>query len=258
VSFSVNPVAAAANTADTTRTQLRQLLDTGMSCVVVHPWQQGIGQGQGVYRHLSAPNAIQALADKLTDNNDISSPNTNQEALALLINATNLNDFAQQLAAFSTVVAIPELQMLQRRAEQLKTLDADKVLLPDPASNARWVSRNALQLEAARESLKKVSGQLALALGYDAENIDPVTELQALISKKQNQLTALETDYSNFIAQFGGSSGCGLFLNSASPEQLGNSLRAAPGPGHEFVFSAAIMFLADTGNLTFFKEVLGL
>jgi len=256
--FTLNPVALAAMNSASTWAQLAALLDVNVRCLVVHPWQQGIGQGQGVRRYLSAPNAVEAMVRKLGDTGDANLPTENQDAIALLLPAAQLSDFTQMLEAFNAVFPLPELQRVQRRAAQLERLDAEKLNTPDTPSNTRWQPRNGLQFDSTHQVCKKMGVHVAMALGYDAENISPVDELQALITKKQNAITGQQAEYATLTALFTGGSGKALFLPSSTAQQLATALANTSGPGHEYALCVGVVFLAAPGQLTFLKEVLGL
>ncbi|NIB44765.1 hypothetical protein HBA55_34615 [Pseudomaricurvus alkylphenolicus] len=257
-SITKNPTATTANTASTNAASHQALFNVSVDALCVHPWQQGVGSGDGVYRHLSAPNAVAALVNKLNDQADHRLPVGTLEGVAVLINAVSLSDFAQQLGAFNAVFPVEELQAVQRRVEQLSTLENDKVLLPDAALNARWVNKNLLQWSNARSGASHVDRATSMASAYDSENQTPTAELQALIAKKQSRLQSDQSALSTLQASVTGGAGQALFLDSGTRTQLADALNAAGSPGHEYIFCAAVLMVSPPGQLAYVKEVMGL
>ncbi|MGO1273472.1 MAG: hypothetical protein ACTMK5_17105, partial [Pseudomonas helleri] len=79
---SPGPVGAAAEAAVAAgRAGLADALGEVPACLVVTPFQSGVGQGRGYQRYLSAPNLLQQLGEKLEDTGDDSRPSGSQYAL---------------------------------------------------------------------------------------------------------------------------------------------------------------------------------
>ncbi|MBL4755827.1 MAG: hypothetical protein JKY52_19815 [Flavobacteriales bacterium] len=256
--FVANTVASDVSGVGSSWAQLVDAINANTHVVAVHPWVADVGQGGGVFRNLSPQNAVNALADKLVDANDASLPGGEKEAVAIMVYSSTLDNFESQLAAFNAVFPVAEFQMVQRRAKQLFNLDAEKILLPQPAKNSRWVLSNTLQQSTTNNVLSVVGKRLAIAVGYDAENTDPVSELQTLIAKKQQHIQDSKTISDALLSSFSGDTGHAAFVSARPLSSIANLLRTTETGGHENNLCAAVLVVADAGELTFLKEVLGL
>ena len=99
VTTSPGPVGAAAEAAVVAgRAGLADALGEVPACLVVTPFQSGVGQGRGYQRYLSAPNLLQQLGEKLEDTGDDSRPAGSQYALVVMFLGTRYDKFAAILA----------------------------------------------------------------------------------------------------------------------------------------------------------------
>ncbi|MFC6977607.1 hypothetical protein [Microbulbifer taiwanensis] len=128
--FVKNPTAATAQGSAAAQNNLVALFGVDLRLLVVHPYQEGVGQGTGYSRHLSAPNAQLALAEKLGDAWDTHTPAGTLEAVAVLFAEQTLEAFAARLAAIGQAFPVPELRMAERRTDHLLRLEAEKSVLP--------------------------------------------------------------------------------------------------------------------------------
>lgn len=256
--FENNPTAAIAQGAAAAQNNLVDLFDADLRLLVVHPWTEGVGQGEGVIRHLSAPNAQLALAKKLADTWDTHKPGGNLEAVAVLFAEQTLQAFAARLSAIGQVFPLPELRVAERRAEQLLRLESEKSVLPGASLGGQWRPRRLLQLHMAKTSAQCVGAEIATAYGYEVENTDPVTELQQLAAKKQAYLDSVRAETENRVAQFAASGRTYCLYASGSTSDIADQVAAAGPFDHDHVFSAAILFTAAPGELTPLKEIFGL
>ncbi|MBU6950988.1 hypothetical protein [Hahella sp. HN01] len=256
LAYSPNPLATQASEAAAAREAYQALMRYEGRVLCVHPFQEGVGDGSGLYRYLSAPNAAARLAAKLTDAQDTGRPRGQLDAVAVLIVARDLAGFAERLAAFNAVFPAPELQLAQRRAAQLATLEQEKWLLPDAPLTPPWTARDGVQIPRLAQHGRAVGAQLATAQGYAAETPSPMAELQAVIEQKRQRLKELQSHYNELKGQLNGQTGFALYAQgdaSAVAAQL-----QAGAPGHEYVLTAGALFVANAGQLTFLKETFGL
>ncbi|MCX2834447.1 hypothetical protein [Microbulbifer thermotolerans] len=256
--FVNNPTAATAEESAAAQNNLAALFDADLRLLVVHPYQEGVGQGSGYSRHLSAPNAQLALADKLGDTWDSYTPAGDLEALAVLFAEQTLESFASRLAAIGQVFPVPELRMAERRADQLLRLEAEKSVLPGAPLGGNWRPRHLLQLQAARIAAGSVGTEIASAYGYALENIDPLTELQSLAAKKQTHLDAVRAETENLVAQFAAAGPTWCLSATGSPREIAEQIKEVGPYDHDHVFSAALLFVAAPGALTVLREMFGL
>lgn len=256
--LTVNPVSTQAAQAVTARQSLVNLLAFDGKLLVVHPWQHTVGQGEGNVRALSAINAIARLADKLTDQQDRNTPTGAMEAVAILVATASAKDLSSNLSALNAVFPVPELQFVQRRAEQLRDLEKTKWIQRTAPLSPFWKRRQLQQFPALSDSGRYLNQIVATADGYDTENTTPSAELSALIAKKKSYLQQLDSDYTTLQNQLSGSAGLALYVTGSTPATLAQALKTAASPGHESTLSTAILFTGQQGQLTALKEIVGL
>ncbi|WLQ14390.1 hypothetical protein O5O45_00380 [Hahella aquimaris] len=257
LSYACNPLAAQASEAAAARDAYLALMRYEGQTLCVHPFQEGVGDGSGLYRYLSAPNAAARLAAKLTDAQDAGRPRGLLDAVAVLIVARDLAGFAERLAAFNAVFPTPELQLAQRRAAQLATLEQEKFILPDAPLTPPWTARDGIQVHHLAQHGRAVGAQLATAQGYASETPSPIAELQAVIARKRQRLKELQSHYDQLKGQLTGQAGYALYAQGDA-SAVAAQLQAPGAPGHEYVLTAGALFVAGTGQLTFLKETFGL
>lgn len=256
--FTNNPTAATAQGSATAQSDLENLFGVDLQLLVVHPYLEGVGQGDGYSRHLSAPNAQHALAAKLGDAWDSNAPTGSLDAVAVLFAEQTLQAFADRLQALATVFPVPELRVAERRAEQLLRLESEKSVLPGAPLGGHWHPRRLQQLHTAQQSAQVIAAEIACAYGYELEGTDPVAELQALAAKKQQHLDTVRANTQAVVAAFASSGPTYCLSTSGTPREIASQVEATGPFDHDHVFSAALLFTAAPGNLVILQEVFGL
>lgn len=237
--------------------QLIDLLAGRVRVLCVHPWQQGIGQGENHYRYLSPANAVVHAAAKMTEAVDAHRPRAALDALTIIITGKSFADFATSLRAFNQLFPVPDLQLCERRATQLATLEQDKQLLPDAMRNAYWRDRNKITTGPLRSGLSAVGEVCAHAMAYEAGGGDPDAELQALIQKKHAALQTSRDAVDELAAHFSGGSAKAVFLENQTPQQLQNTLNTS-GLTHDDPLCCCLVITAERGGLLTLQQLLGL
>jgi hypothetical protein len=252
-----NPVAGGCAGSGDVLTDLRYMLATKVSVVVVHPWSQGIGQGNNYHRYLSGENAVIAAGNKFGDMADTNKPGAAVDAVALLLTGTGFADFAQTLKQFNTVFPIEQTLMCERRARQISTADGDKQILPDAALNAPWQNRRMAGQGNNRNATARVSDLVAHSGGYEsgAESVD--SELQALINKKKASLILAQQQVDAVAALFSGGVGRGAAFQNQTPAQIKNALLNS-GVGHSAPLACCVVLSSAVGGLQLVMETLNL
>lgn len=252
-----NPVAGECVGAAASFNQLIDLLAGRVQVLCVHPWQQGIGQGENHYRYLSPANAVVHAAAKVSEIVDARRPRGALDALTIIITGKSFADFANALRAFNQLFPVPDLQLCERRAAQLATLENDKQILPDAMRNAYWRDRDKLTTGPLRQGLSVVGEACAHAMAYEVGGGDPDAELQALIQKKQTALQSSRDAVDELAAQFSGGSAKAVFLENQTPQQLQNTLNTS-GLTHDDPLCCCLVITAERGGLVVLQELLGL
>ncbi|BBM04159.1 hypothetical protein [Microbulbifer sp. GL-2] len=257
-SFATNPTASTATGSAATQNTLVDLFGAELRALVVHPYQEGVGQGESYSRHLSAPNAQQALAAKLGDACDSFKPGGSLEAVCVLFAEQTLSAFAERLKAVCQLFPLSELCEAEHRAEQLLRLESEKSVLPGAPLGGHWRPRRLTQLQTARWASQAIGAEIASAHGYEVENTNPVQELQALADKKRQYLDTVRANTEILAAQFTGTGNTYCLFASGTTRQIASQITATHPFDHDHGFSAAMLFTGSPGELTILQELFGL
>lgn len=252
-----NPVADESAGSLAALAQLHALLAREALCICVHPWTQGVGQGEGVARYLSPANAVTAAAAKFTDGADTHKPKTAMEVVCVVLSATSFKQLGEAVGQFCAVMPSAPLAMCQRRAMQLATLERDKAELPNAPGNAMWAPSHLRAVKPVRGGVAALGEQLAHACGYEEGGISAVQELTALADKKQQAITAATNAITAITNTFTGGNGKGVFISARAPEQIKNQL-AGSGLDHDAPLACCMVYAAPAGSLDVLRELLGL
>ncbi|SEH99488.1 hypothetical protein SAMN05216581_1087 [Pseudomonas asplenii] len=256
------PVGAAAQGAiDAGRQALADQLGEAPACLVVTPFQTGIGQGRGYQRFLSAPNLLQELANKLTDSTDAGSPQGNLHALCILFLGTRFDQLAAGLAGFNALMPVPELVRTQRRAEHLAQLETEKWKIPQAGALPRWETLPLERCTVLKAAQQSIAGQISVLEGYAADS-SPMADLAALAQRKvdqQRQRDQKLVDLQQLLA--GGQTDNMLqarLVGPGSSAELRRKILEGDAPGHEWVMSAGLLLVGSEKGLSFVREMVGL
>lgn len=222
---------------------------------LIHPWLEGVGQGNGHYRYLAPANAIQALARKLSDARDsFGSVNTPKDALVVLITGGSYRELSLQLSAFSLLYDLTDLRMLANRCKALADLENTKQQLPGPLSNIHWRAATALT----SPSLKKVVKSLDHAIGHldgqRQKNQSPDDELAALAEKKAAAISQALQDAQGRLKTLVGAVGQSLFFSNKPLTTIKRSLLDS-GSSFASPLCVCLGFFGEAGTLKPLKEL---
>lgn len=223
--------------------------------VVIHPWCEGLGQGVGHNRSLSARNAVNAAAKKLGDVLDSHRPTGSMDVLALLITGSSYADLQQHLEQFLTVYSDATVFMCARRCAQLAALESDKVLLPDAAINARFNTIKPAQTNHLVVQFGKVACASALAMASDIAGNSAETDLVLLCEKKQTVINQITTDANAALSSFTGGAGKCWFMpgtgaNAASRALINSDV------GYEYPLAVCVLITGAPGALDVLRSML--
>ncbi|MFJ3371008.1 hypothetical protein [Pseudomonas sp. NPDC086251] len=256
------PVGAAAKVAiEAGRAALDGQMGEAPACLVVTPFQPGIGQGRGNQRFLSAPNLLQQLASKLTDGTDGGRPTGPQYALSLLFLGTNFAQWADTLSRFNALLPISDLVRAERRARHLSTLETEKWVIPNSGPLPRWQSLPLERCTVVKAAKQSMSGQLAVLEGYAADS-SPMGDLAALATRKAAQQQDRDQQMNDLKALLAGGSPDGSMrarlIGPGDVTELRRLLLEGDAPGHEWVLSAGVLLVGSLEGLSFVRELVGL
>ncbi|GGK45118.1 hypothetical protein SAMN04490189_4448 [Pseudomonas koreensis] len=262
VSTNPGPVGDAAKGAIAAgRDALAEQLGQVPACLVVTPFQSGIGQGKGYQRFLSAPNALEHLASKLEDATDSGRPFGPQYALSILFLGTRLEQLASALSRFNALLPIPDLVRTERRAQHLMKLDSEKWEIPAAGPLPRWQGLPLERCTVVKAAKQSMAGQLAVLEGYAADS-SPLGDLGALAARKIAQKQARDQQLDALKALLaGGSPDVSMRARLIGPGNAGElrrELLAGDAPGHEWVQCAGLLLVGSKEGLSFVQELVGL
>lgn len=260
---SPGPIAGAAKEAISAgRSALASQFENVPSCIVVTPFQHGVGQGSGGHqRFLSAPNLLQLLADKLTDTTDAVRPKGQQSALVLLFLAARLDHLATTLGRFNAVLPMPDLVRAERRAGYLARLELEKWELPSAGQTPLWGQLPLQRCPVTKLASQSMAGQLAVLEGYAADS-SPMADLAQLQARKKAQAQERDQQLADLKAQFENSaedvSIQSRVLGPGDAGQLRRELLEGDAPGHEWPLCAGALLVGSAQSLSFVRELVGL
>ena len=258
---SPGPVGAAALQAVAAgRAALAGALGEAPLCLVVTPFQSGVGQGTGYQRYLSAPNLLQHMGSKLEDTSDDNRPGDSQYALVLVFLATRYDQLASTLETFNALLPMKDLQRAERRSKQLFDLDADKWELPTAGTLPLWGTLPLDRCTITKVAGQAMSGQLTALESY--ADSTPLGDLSALASRKASQAQGMAQKLTDLKAQLAGSSESSTMrarlIGPGNATELRRQLLAGDAPGHEWPLSAGVMLVGSLPGLGFVRELVGL
>lgn len=255
-------LAAAGGGVQTLRSQLDALVASGGRFVCVHPYVHPVGGRRGDYSYLTPEQCIAALADKLTDVEDLPALPQGPEAgspaaVVLLFHAPDHAAFAQLLQAFNAVFPVTSLQLAQRRSAQLDALESDKFIITTAPHEPRWTAAPPHSHGTVRRMETTLGQLLAQAESYNAENTTPEAELHALLAVRAGHVARQDAAWAELCSQLAGGSGLARYL-TGDAENMARQLKAGGAPAAAFKLCAAVCWVGDAPRVAVFKEVFGL
>lgn len=258
---SPGPVGAAAQAAvEAGRAALASQLGQAPACLTVTPFQSGIGQGRGHQKYLSAPNLLQQLASKLTDNSDSARPAGEQYALVVMFLGTRYDQFAATLARFNALLPIPDLVRTERRSQHLSVLEQEKWVMPAAGALPRWGALPLERCTVVKAAKQSMAGQIAMLESY--ADSSPMGDLAGLATRKAAQQKVRDQQLADLQASLaGGQADTSMRARLIGPgvaQDLRRDLLQGEAPGHEWVLSAGVMLVGPLEGLSFVRELVGL
>lgn len=260
----LSPIGAAVqDVVATGRAALQAQFGEAPQCIVVTPFQAGVGEGTGYQRYLSAPNVLQRLVDKLEDASDPQRPAGEQYALVLLFLGTQYDGLASTLGAFNALMPIPDLQRAERRAGQVFRLEAEKWELPSAGALPRWSALPLERCTVLQQASQAMTSQIAQLEAYAADS-SPLGDLAQLAQRKAQQTLKQNQaliDLQELLAN--GAPNAAMqarLVGPGDPAELRRQLLEDQddAPGHEWVLSSGMMLVGSLQGLSFVRELVGL
>jgi len=230
------------------REQLTTLLQQGGRYICVHPYQYRVGTLHGDHSYLSPAQACSVLADKLADPR-AGFAEQPYELAAAMITADNGEEFSDALRVLCKVFPAAELQLAERRAKALSTLEQDKFVTPAAPFAPPVLDADPRRHGLADTTYSPLLGQLE---SYADEHMRPEDELTALIQKRAAAAEEHTAAMQEFQALFASASAY-TFSASGSPAALRSALAKSGPPAETNKYTA--MFAVIGQDIAFYKEI---
>lgn len=269
------------------------LLSRSAQCLMLSPYDYGIGQRQGEEAWLTPADALRGLADRLGafapasslgdavsggsrierqgafaefTSANMAAPQErtkNNGALVLVIAASvDQAGMGQLLQSLNTAFPMPELQKLERRAKGVANLALDKFVIPSAPAWPPRGKRGPESLPLSREASRAVGAQLAQSEGREAaqkgigEVMGSFAERQAAAVQKTVQ--DLQAVAGQLTAGADLSGWFGLYLEGAAAE-VGRLLAGMAPPVDEvFKCASVLCWYGEREEVAYYKELFGL
>lgn len=222
--------------------------------VVIHPWVQGVGQGNGYLRSLAPANAVKAAADKLLDSNDILKCKGKLDALVFLFNGASYTALAKQLNDFLRVYSHPELYMCARRCLSIARVESVKGDLPDPAINEHWINAPAMTSGTFTTDVRVLGEALAFADGNRCALESAEDELVKLAARTAELIDPAVIKAVDQMATINGGAGRRMIFKEKTPVQIHRGLMES-GAGYDSPYAVCVMFVGPVDSLINFWEM---
>lgn len=207
---------------------------SALTCSVlpVHPWVYGVGQAAGDTSYLSPVNAMEYLAKKLESVSDETS------IVVHMLNAPTHTEFMGLLSDYSSVLPLPVIALVKRRAEEAAALAITKMQIPArlsgglPAALPLSTATNRLAVNAQRIAAAKAEA----ATGASADGLKSL--LSGFAAARDSALAAA----AEALATLGGKTApAWVFTGKGSGTYLAGELRKNI-PNQDSVFTLATLF----------------
>lgn len=229
--------------------------------LIVHPWQEGIGQGFGVVRYLSPRNAVDFAANKFFDSPDDLIPikTGNVDVLGLLVTGTGYANFNANLNNLLRVFSDSTLYMCARRSSQIAALESNKVVLPDAAKNCRWDHVTESHHSTWADYSAAVGHVNALSYANEIGNASLEEAVMVLANKKTFSASKATTEAELIIGRINGSAdGVKCFFINNKTTSIVKKILLASDTGLEYPLCACVIYCGAVGSLDHLKEIFSL
>lgn len=215
------------------------------------PYQFQVGERLESGSYLSPANAVKVLCNKLRDLSDIHRPKGRLYAVAIMVTAESLEDFAMQLRALTEVFTLPDWCQCSRQASALVTNERDKLHQPAQIVQPRFKPFSDLNSMPFLKYLSKQGAQIATleSLASDANTV--IDKLVTLSEKKVMKLESMASAIDGLKMLKGSVFSMAL---SGTTESIATTLKQASVP-NKHPLTIASLIISDE-PLVFWEELL--
>ncbi|MBN3492073.1 hypothetical protein [Vibrio neptunius] len=232
------------------RSELESLLRTG-TVLTATPYQFQVGTKLDSGCYLNPQAAVKVLSGKLRDHPDKYRPNGNLHCVALMVTASQLAQFANQLADLVSVFPMPDWCQVARQSQVLVINETDKLHQPAAIVQPRFKPMAKLNANPLHDALHWQGAQIATleSLADDANHV--ISKLQALAAKRATRLGDVKAQI-NVLKNLKGS--VYAFSVTGNAESIATQISQAGAPNnHQFTVASLLL---SHEPMTFFEELL--
>lgn len=246
-------------------TALRESLTTALEqqaqCLMVSPYQYGVGNRLGEAAWLTPAQAIKQAAQSLgaLTVSDL----IGDTALVLVLSAAvDQSAMAQALGDLNTAFPLPDLQKLQRRARAVADLEQTKFTIPAAPAFPPWGQCVPRKLPVARQCSRALSALVAQAEGREAAAVDPAAVLAQFAQRQTQSVQSLRQELSDVAASLSQtttlSGWFGLYVDGAAAVGARLLAQLAPPLDERFKCATALAWYGSKDHVAYYKELFGL
>lgn len=234
------------------------LLSRSAQCLMLSPYDYGIGQRRGEEAWLTPVDALRELAVRLRAFSSFG----NGALVLVLAASVDQAGMGHMLQSLNAAFPLPELQKLERRAKSVARLAQDKFVIP---STPAWPPRGARgpeSLPLSREASRALGAQLAQSEGREAaqkaigEVMNGFAERQAAALQKATRELQTVTDQLARAADLSG--WFGIYLEGAAAEVARLLAGMAPPLDEVFKCCTVLCWYGERGEVQYYKELFNL
>lgn len=232
------------------RGDLETLLRDG-TALTATPYQFQVGTKLDSGCYLNPQAAVKVLSGKLRDHADKYRPNGNLHCIALMVTASQLAQFANQLTDLVSAFPLPDWCQVARQTKALVTNETDKLHQSAAIVQPRFKPMAKLNANPLHDALHWQGAQIATleSLADDANHV--IGKLQALAAKRATRLGDVKTQI-NALKNLNGS--VYAFSVTGNAESIATQISQAGAPNnHQFTVASLLL---SHEPMTFFEELL--
>ena len=232
------------------RGEFESLLTTG-TVLTAAPYQFQVGTRLDSGCYLNPQTAVKVLSRKLRDHADKHRPNGHLHCVALMVTASQLTLFSNQLADIVSVFPLPDWGQVARQTQALVNNETDKFYQSAAIVQPRFKPMSFINVNPLRSSLNLQGTQIATLESLANDESSVIDKLNALSVKRASKLDEVKAKV-NALKNLKGS--VYAFSVTGNAESIATQISQAGAPNNH-PFTVASLLLSHE-PMTFFEELL--
>lgn len=236
--------------------------------VIAHPYMPGVGDGEGVYKNLSFPRAVDVISKSFFDYGDANRPSFSSvadvEMLCIFLTAPSLSAFSSLAESFNALIGFKELSLVIRRIKQFKRLEKERYVKKKASIPPDWNSFKIRDFKVFSELENNLKNFSEMLRGYYEAGESSVDLLLKIMSNKQKQVEEFNNSLTLVVNALSGvlESGVYSFYTSGNGgnQFLKNELiNSTNQPSYDMPYTFALALVSPTiGALSKIKDFFSL